>query len=119
VYAQEVLGRPALLATFVASDDGAARNYVELPPDFAVRSINVPETLVGRTLAETKLPQASGIRVLEIKRRRGLVEERVIPDGAAILLAGDVLVTLGPTLAVEALERGELLAPAAAPRVAE
>ena len=109
VYAQEVLGRPALLATFVAADDGAARNYVELPPDFAVRSINVPESLIGRTLAETKLPQASGIRVLEIKRRRGLVEERVIPDGAAILRAGDVLVALGPSRAVEALERGELI----------
>ena len=118
VYAQEVLGRPALLATFVAADDGAARNYVELPPDFAVRSVNVPESLIGRTLAETKLPQASGIRVLEIKRRRGLVEERVIPDGAAILRAGDVLVALGPSRAVEALERGELLAPAT-PVVAE
>jgi hypothetical protein len=113
VYAQEVLGRPALLATFVAADDGAARNYVELPPDFAVRSINVPESLIGRTLAETKLPQASGIRVLEIKRRRGLVEERVIPDGAAILRAGDVLVALGPSRAVEALERGELTEPPA------
>ncbi len=113
VYAQEVLGRPALLATFVASDDGAARNYVELPPDFAVRSINVPPALVGRTLAETKLPQAAGIRVLEIKRRRGLVEERVIPDGAAILRAGDVLVALGPTRAVEALERGEFSEPPA------
>jgi CIC family chloride channel protein len=118
VYAQEVLGRPALLATFVAADDGAARNYVELPPDFAVRSINVPESLIGRTLAETKLPQASGIRVLEIKRRRGLVEERVIPDGAAILRAGDVLVALGPSRAVEALERGELIEPPA-PVVAE
>lgn len=108
VYAQEVLGRPALLATFVASEDGAARNYVELPPDFAVRSLAVPESLVGKTLAETRLPQASGVRVLEIKRRRGLAEERVIPDGAAILRDGDVLVVLGPTRAVEALERGEL-----------
>jgi CIC family chloride channel protein len=110
VYAQEVLGRPALLATFVASEDAATRNYVELPPDFAVRSLTVPPSLVGKTLAETRLPQAAGVRVLEIKRRRGLAEERVIPDGAAILRSGDVLVALGPTRAVEALERGELTA---------
>lgn len=109
VYTQEVLGRPALLATFVASEDeGGGRNYVELPPDFAVRSISVPAALVGRTLAETRLAQASGVRVLEIKRRRGQVEERVIPDGAAILGKADVLVVLGPTAAVEALERGEV-----------
>ncbi|MEO8504493.1 MAG: chloride channel protein [Acidobacteriota bacterium] len=108
VYTQEVLGRPALLATFVSAEgESAGRNYVELPPDFAVRSVSVPARLVGRTLAETRLAQSSGVRVLEIKRRRGEVEERVIPDGAAILGAADILVVLGPSAAVEALERGE------------
>ena len=42
VYAQEVLGRPALLATFVSSDGAASRDYVELPPDFALRRVEVP-----------------------------------------------------------------------------
>ena len=43
VYAQEVLGRPALLATFVSSQDVAAsRQYVEIPPDFALRLVPVP-----------------------------------------------------------------------------
>ena len=44
IYAQEVLGRPAMLATFVQSDDGA-RNYVELPPDFTVRMVSLPPAL--------------------------------------------------------------------------
>jgi CIC family chloride channel protein len=43
VYAQEVLGRPALLATFVSAEDSAvSRRYVEIPPDFSLRLVEVP-----------------------------------------------------------------------------
>lgn len=110
VYAQEVLGRPALLATFVSSSDGgASRNYVELPPEFSVRRVELPPRLAGRTLAEARLPQATGTRVLEIMRRGGGGrEERVIPEAATRLEAGDALLLLGPTAAIEALERGEM-----------
>ncbi|HSM12498.1 MAG TPA: chloride channel protein, partial [Thermoanaerobaculia bacterium] len=56
VYAQEVLGRPALLTTFVAGEAAEARGgAVELPPDFALRSVAVPPELAGRTLAECAL----------------------------------------------------------------
>jgi CIC family chloride channel protein len=110
VYAQEVLGRPALLATFIsASDGGASRNYVELPPDFSVRRVELPARLAGRTLAEARLPQSTGTRVLEILRRTGNGgEERVIPGAATRLEAGDALLLLGPTAAIAALERGEM-----------
>jgi CIC family chloride channel protein len=110
VYAQEVLGRPALLATFISSgQEGAARDYVELPPDFAVRLVPVPPSLVGRSLAEAQLPQRMGARVIEIKRDgpRGRTE-RVIPGGDTRLLAGDLLIVLGPVGRVEDLARGEL-----------
>ena len=104
VYAQEVLGRPALLATFVSGrDEDTSRDYVELPPDFAVRLVDVPPDLAGRTLAETRLPQTHGVRVIEIKRGG---EERVIPDAETRLEADDQLIVLGPLKALERLAEG-------------
>jgi CIC family chloride channel protein len=111
IYAQEVLGRPAMLATFVGSDDGA-RNYVELPPDFTVRMVSLPPALAGRTLAEARLPQNLGLRVLELRRQGERGRTREIPGGSTVLREGDALIVLGPTAAIAAVERGEL--PAAA-----
>ncbi|HXO41842.1 MAG TPA: chloride channel protein, partial [Thermoanaerobaculia bacterium] len=109
VYAQEVLGRPSLLATFVSSrDSGSSRQYVELPPDFALRMVPVPEDLVGRTLAEARLPQTLGARVIEIKRHGRHGEEQVIPDADTVLESGDLLVLIGPTAHVEALSEGKV-----------
>ncbi|HVT16604.1 MAG TPA: chloride channel protein [Thermoanaerobaculia bacterium] len=108
VYAQEVLGRPALLATFVSSHDSqVSRQYVELPPDFALRMVPVPADLVGRTLAEARLPQTLGARVIEIKRHGRQGEEQVIPGGDTVLQAGDLLVVLGPTARVEEMSEGK------------
>jgi CIC family chloride channel protein len=121
VYAQEVLGRPALLATFVSSKDSQpSRDYVELPPDFALRMVPVPPELVGLTLAEARLPQTVGARVIEVKRQNDI---RVIPAGDTLLLAGDTLIVVGPTAMGETLSVPEgmegaktvLLAKAAAP----
>lgn len=112
VYAQEVLGRPALLATFVSSKgDQKSREYVHLPPDFSVRLVPVPAALVGKTLAEAKLPQTLGARVLEIRRRSRTGEEAVIPVGDMVLQEGDQLILVGPTATVEALSEGKLVLP--------
>lgn len=110
VYAQEVLGRPALLATFVHGEkEGASRDYVELPPDFAVRMVPVPVVLVGKDLATARLPQRTGgVRVIEIKREGAEGAERVIPDRDTVLRREDLLIVLGPAAEVEALGRGEL-----------
>jgi CIC family chloride channel protein len=108
VYAQEVLGRPSVLATFVSSrDSGTSRQYVELPPDFALRMVPVPDHLVGRSLAEARLPQTLGARVIEIKRQGRHGEEQVIPDAETILQQGDLLVVIGPTAKVQALVEGK------------
>ena len=112
VYAQEVLGRPAVLSTFVASDQpGSKGSAVELPPDFALRSLGVPEALVGRTLAECALPPKLGVRVIEIKRPGRSAPEWIVPDAATVLVAGDELIVLGPTAAVEALAAGRVEPP--------
>lgn len=108
VYAQEVLGRPALLATFVSGrDEEVTRDYVELPPDFSIRLVELPEELVGKTLGEARLPQSRGVRVIEIKRGPARDEERVIPGGETVLERGDRLIVLGPTGSVEALAEGK------------
>jgi CIC family chloride channel protein len=110
VYAQEVLGRPALLATFVSSQDAQAgnRQYVEIPPDFALRLVPVPAGLVGKTLAEARLPQTLGARVMEIRRRGSGGEEAIIPEADTRLAAGDLLLLLGPAAKVEALAEGKV-----------
>jgi len=108
VYAQEVLGRQAMLATFVSeAGEEQTRDFVELPPDFALRLVPVGDAMVGRTLAEVQLPRKHGVRVIEIKRGEGMREDRVIPGGETVFEAGDRLIVLGPTAAVERLEAGE------------
>jgi chloride channel protein, CIC family len=107
VYAQEVLGRPALLATFVSSQDSqSSRQYVDIPPDFALRLVPVPSDLVGKTLAEARLPQTLGARVMEIRRQGRTGEEQVMPSGDTLLVAGDLLLLLGPTAKLDTLLSG-------------
>ncbi|HXT19407.1 MAG TPA: chloride channel protein, partial [Thermoanaerobaculia bacterium] len=109
IYSQEVLGRPAMLATFVSTGTTGGRDYVELPPDFSLRLVPVPAALYGRTLAEANLPQRFGVRIIEIKRgRQGAPPSRVMPAAETRLLRGDELIVIGPTAAIERLERGEL-----------
>ncbi|MGE0640536.1 MAG: chloride channel protein [Thermoanaerobaculia bacterium] len=109
VYAQEVLGRPAVLSTFVSSDQaGAGGHAVELPPDFALRSVEVPQELSGRSLAECALPARMSIRVLEIKRPGSDGDEWIAPGATTVLLPGDSLVVLGPTRSVEELAAGKV-----------
>jgi chloride channel protein, CIC family len=109
VYAQEVLGRPALLATYVSSQESQVnRQYMEIPPDFALRLVPVPPDLVGKTLAEARLPQVLGARVMEIRRQGKLGEETVLPGAETMLLAGDLLLLLGPANKVEALAEGRV-----------
>ncbi|HSL84017.1 MAG TPA: TrkA C-terminal domain-containing protein, partial [Thermoanaerobaculia bacterium] len=51
-------------------------------------------------------PQSRGLRIIEIKRGPARDEERVIPGGETVFEAGDRLIVLGPTAAVEALAEG-------------
>lgn len=109
IYSQEVLGRPAMLATFVSTSTAGSKDYVELPPDFALRLVPVPPSLHGRTLAEAHLPQRFGVRVIEMKRLRpGAPPQRLMAAADTRLQRGDELIVIGPTAAIERLERGEL-----------
>ena len=113
VYAQEVLGRPGMLATFVPQQDRTSRDYVELPPDFALRLVPVPDSLVGQTLVQACLPQRFGLRVIELLRPAPGGPERQIPDRDTTLLEGDELILLGPRENLEAFIAGAPQAPEA------
>jgi len=69
----------------------------------------VPPELVGKTLAEARLPQTVGARVIQITRRTEKGGERLVPDGQTVLAAGDELVLVGPS------GLSESLAPPASP----
>ena len=113
VYAQEVLGRPAVLSTFVSGDrPGSEGQAVELPPDFALRAVSAPAELVGLSLAECDLPRRMGLRLVELRRASRGGTEWIVPGAATVLAAGDLLVVLGPTEAVEGFAAGRLDAPA-------
>ena len=69
----------------------------------------VPPSLHGRTLAEAHLPQRFGVRVIEMKRPRpGAPPARLMAAADTRLQRGDELIVIGPTAAIERLERGEL-----------
>jgi Trk K+ transport system NAD-binding subunit len=98
-----------MLATFVSSRESeASRQYVELPPDFSLRMVPLPPEFAGKTLAEARLPQTLGARVLEIRRPSRNGEDAVIPGADTLLQSGDVLLLLGPTESIEALLAGKL-----------
>ena len=93
----------------MASDQPGSRGQaVELPPDFALRSVPVPQELAGLTLAECALPNRLGVRVVEIKRSCHDGVEWFAPGATTVLEPGDDLVILGPTKAVEALAAGRV-----------
>jgi uncharacterized protein with PhoU and TrkA domain len=101
-----------VLSTFVASDQpGSKGSAVELPPDFALRSVAVPEALAGRTLVECALPARLGVRVIEVKRPAPDGWEWIAPDAATVLGPADEMVVLGPSAAVDALAAGRLEVP--------
>ncbi len=110
VYAQEVLGRPAVLSTYARAEEGPVEvPRVELPPDFSLRAVRLPAGLAGRTLAEACLTQRLGVRVLQVRRFNADLEpEWILPEAGTELVADDELVVLGPTPGVEALAAGRL-----------
>jgi CIC family chloride channel protein len=104
LYAQEVLGRPALLAK-IAPDGEARATFVPLPPGFQLLELDAPEELAGKTLLELELPQRYGLWVLAIVRRdeHGR-EHRLLATASTKLEATDRLVIMGAVGGIGKLE---------------
>lgn len=119
LYAQEVLGRPALLAKIHPDGTEGRNRFVPLPHGFQLSEQEIPASLVGRTLLELGLPQRAGVWVLAVVRRDAAGREGRTPATADTRLQpGDRLVVLGPVGAGEGLARIVVAAPAAQSPVA-
>jgi len=98
LYAQEVLGHPAMLARIAHEK---ASTYVPLPSGFVLRDIRVDGAFAGKALAELALPQKLGVWVLAVVRRDETGREtRLLAGAQTQLRSGDVLVALGPSEAI-------------------
>lgn len=73
---------------------GDAIEFVNLPEDYSLRELPLPERYAGQTLAELGLRREAGLTVIAVTRQAGSDGPREVvpvPDGDFRLEAGDVL----------------------------
>ena len=97
LYSQEVLHKEARLARFERprTGDRPETTYVELPTEYVVALVTLPESFAGMTLRDLGARQRFGVNVIEVKRRIGGKERRIIPEPAMDLKPGDSLIVVG------------------------
>lgn len=77
-------------------------DYIELSEDYGIIDLPLPESWAGKTLRELNVRARLGVNILAIKRESGI---HVSPDADFPLGKGDVLVILGSTAALKAVQR--------------
>lgn len=76
-------------------------DYIELSPNLNIMEVSVPETVVGKTLAETNLRAKYGINVVAIKRGDEII---IPPQPSEKIMKLDVLVVVGNIKGIQSLE---------------
>lgn len=76
-------------------------DYIELSPDISIVEVSVPQTLVGKTLAETDLRAKYEINVVAIKREEQLI---IPPLPSERFKSKDVLIVVGGIRGIQSLE---------------
>ena len=95
---REVLQRKLVSTRYDPKSPGPRprRTTVDLPADFAIEEVPVPDGLLGRTLLDLDLPHKCLLTVLALKRGNGSKAADMIPPPADVkLAAGDRLVLVG------------------------
>jgi len=98
LYSQEVLHTETRLARFDRASEGGRpeTTYVELPAEYVVALVTLPESFEGTTLRDLDARRRFGVNVIEVKRRIGTEREhRIIPGPDTELKAGDGLIVVG------------------------
>ncbi|HEV8702187.1 MAG TPA: chloride channel protein [Candidatus Polarisedimenticolia bacterium] len=98
VYSQEVLHKEARLARFDRRGPGERpqTTFVELPGEYVVAMVMLPESFPGMTLRELGARQRFGVNIIELKRALpGGRERRIMPDPNTELKPGDGLIVVG------------------------
>jgi CIC family chloride channel protein len=109
LYNRDVLHMKDLGLKFVShTQEGERHDYVELPPTHSVDAVEVPEALLGWSLAELDFRRKHDLNVVEIRRRYAGRTERVAPDPHAPLQDGSILIVVGPEASIDWLKNGTL-----------
>ena len=98
LYSQEVLHKEARLARFERATEGGRpeTTYVELPGEYVVAMVKLPDSFEGSTLRDLDARRRFGVNVIEVKRNVGSEREhRLIPGPDTELKAGDGLIVVG------------------------
>ena len=105
LYNREILRKDVLGVKLVERDRGAT-DVVDLPSEYVVRSIAVPKSWVGRSLAELRLRERFGVHALAVKHPgRRLAGRNELPDPVEPLQRRDRLVVVAHAGALDAMER--------------
>lgn len=98
IYNQEILHKEARLARFVRTGEGQRpeTTFVELPSEYVVALVTLPDSFEGATLRELSPRARFGVNIIEVNRKLGQGRERrIIPDPDTPLHAGDGLIVVG------------------------
>ena len=98
LYSQEVLSKESRLARFDRPREGGRpeTTYVELPKEYVVAMVKLPDGFPGTTLRDLDARRRFGVNVIEVKRRLGSEREhRMIPGPDTELKGGDGLIVVG------------------------
>jgi chloride channel protein, CIC family len=99
-YQEEILhaDAPQALSGGIAS---LSRHPVSIAPGFEFVEWDPPVAYHGQTLADARLPDTLGVRVLLVKRRTPSGQiDALLPDARTTLAPDDTLVLLGPSAAI-------------------
>jgi CIC family chloride channel protein len=107
IYSSELLRHEYL---GVATRDAGARRYPQVGRNFAFARVTTPAWLAGRSLREANLRAAYNLTVVAV--RHGADGEDRLPDPAAPLQTGDVLVVVGTAADLDHFQRATGLATA-------
>jgi CIC family chloride channel protein len=102
---REILGRSALFTRVSRLAQGAQEiDYLEMPEQHRLASIDVPEAAAGRPLAESRLREDYGVTVLAVSRLQpdGTIR-RFVPTPGEVLRRGDHLIVLAADSSLKAL----------------
>jgi CIC family chloride channel protein len=110
IYTQEILQKRMLMSKYAVGEGETARDiYIELPKDFNMESIKVPDSFVNCTVGEISPGRNYGVQLLQIRHHDPKTgAETVEPAHAGSLFcAGDHVVVVGPPENIAKFKRGK------------
>ena len=77
-------------------------DYIELSEDYGILEVPAPKSWVGKTLKELNVRAKLGLNIIAIKREGQI---NVSPTADFVILPGDVVVVLGGSAALKAVQK--------------